>query len=546
MAAKQKILKVDLGGWSLHNGEGRPDLQFPDPVNGDMIGGQEAALRMAMRYRYCVLPWARRTGKSTFRQALFINEAAITSGMYYAFLILPEHATAFKVFEAFRKAWGGLVKDSKGDDKNQDRWIELHPNIPPGEPPTWFTPHLKERWHRCQNGEPNAGAKIYFFSGRHPHYFGLQGYLHPFHRGDVDESQQVHPGAYIITEPMLDDIGGFRCITGTPWSADIGNVTFEDYWNLAVSGQPDYFAMRIPHGANPHVKPVDIEAMRKRMSDRDIAQLYYARFLTDAGAVFSNLDAVFILKPLDENDASLDWIRALRSKYAMPSMSWWVHESAPRQGHIYGASIDWARSPKGDYSVLTVFDFSTGKQVALLRWRGENFPEQMEVVLAVQKHYGAQQLHADANGMGEPMADFMRRRHALGFVGHKFTSSSKPMYVRQTQVLFREASFSLIACNEQRKEFKDFSVYEAEGLGSEKQVKYCAPEGKHDDMVAAVMQLAPTLTITGRQAPEVTEEESRPGFDDKGQTTLSLFGADPYEERDGEDEWRLVSPERRR
>ena len=232
-----------------------------------------------------------------------------------------------------------------------------------------------------------------------------------------------------------------EAFSGTPVAQGIGNVQFERFWNLANDPESrGWFRMRIPDGASPKVPATDILEARRSYSEAAVRQSLFAEFLSDAGAVFSNLDRVFVLKALPKDHPDTAWIPALRARYSMPSMAWWVSEAAPQAGHIYGASIDWARSPQGDYSAMTVFDFSTGNQVLLARWRGEDFTGQMEIVLAVQKHYGAQQLHSDENGMGNPMSDFMRRRHALGFVGHRFGAQSKGDYVRRAQVLFVDSA----------------------------------------------------------------------------------------------------------
>lgn len=521
-----KQLKVDLSGFSLHNGEGRPDLQFPDPITGEMIGGQVAAMRMSMRYRHTVLAWARRQGKTRKRMGLYLNEACITKGEYRAGLVLPDHTTAFKIWDAFKTSYGGLVKDSRGDDKSQDRWIELHSPIPPSDdPPRWFTPKMMDAWRRARKGERNTLCKIWFWGGAYPHFEKIQGFPFPFQRVDWDECPQIHPAAYPVVRPMLRDVRGSECFSGTPMSRGVGNVQFEKFWNVAGDpSQRGWFRMRIPDGTNPHV-PATPPSEFVTMTEHEIQETLYAQFLSDAGAVFSNLDRVFALKAVAADDPSLDWVRALRSRYGMPTMEWWVSESEARPGHVYGASIDWARSPKGDWSAMTVFDFSTGRQVALLRWRGEDFTAQMEVVLAVQAHYGASQLHSDANGMGNPMSDFMRRRHALGFVGHKF-GRNKPDYVRRGQVLLTDASVSLIDCAPQRLEFKNFSAFEAEGLGSEKQVKYCAPEGEHDDLVAAFLQVAPTLTICGRQEESQEEERKSTVDSETGRVAMEFFSGD--------------------
>lgn len=542
MPGAKSTLKVDLSGFALHNGEGRPRLRFPDPVSGELIGGQLAAMRMSMRYRHTVLAWARRQGKTRGRMALYLNEAAITPKEYRAGIVLPDHTTAFKIWEAFKTSYGGLVRNARGDDKSQDRWIELQPNAPhAGEPPPrWFTPAMADRWRRAQKGKKgdvNTLCKIWFWGGAYPHFEKIQGFPFPFQRIDWDECPQIHPAAYPVVRPMLRDVKGSECFSGTPMRRGIGNVQFGRWWDIA--GQPTslgWFRMRIPDGTNPHVPATPLEEARLTMSEDDIRETMFAEFLTDAGAVFSNFERVFILKPLAADDPAIDWVRALRARYAMPSVAWWVSQPVPIKGHVYGASIDWARSPRGDYSALTVFDFTTGRQVFLARWRGEDFTAQMEVVLAVAKHYGAHQLHADANGMGETMADFMRRRHAVGFVGHKF-GRNKPDYVRRGQILFRDTGVALIDCLEQRKEFKDFSAYEAEGLGSEKQVKYCAPEGEHDDLVAAFLHLAPTLTIVGRQEAVADEPAAQPVFEpDHATTTLERFcegSPTPWREDDG-------------
>lgn len=533
---------VDLQGFP-HNGEGRPDLMFPDPINGDLIGGQVAAMRMNMRYQHTVYPWARRQGKTKFRQFKIQNRATLTTGPYWAGIVFPDHTTAAKIAMNFRDSWGGMVKNSKINDKDQDRWIELHPLVPPpGPPPTWFTPEMMEQWHRCQKGEGNTSIKLYCWGGAFPHFQKIQGFPHPFHDVDWDEAQQIHPDAYAIVQPMLRDIRGHECISGTPWSTGIGNYKFEKFWNIAGKESSEgWFRMRVPDGANPHVPAVEKSEMLG-MTDSEIRQTMYAEFLSGEGAVFGNLDNVIVLPHLKAQDPALNWIRALRSKYAMPTMEWWVNRPEPPSGHILGASIDWARSPKGDYSVLSIMDLSTGNQLALLRWRGEDFTAQMEVVLAVQEHYGAEQLHSDANGMGMTMSDFMRRRHAVGFVGHRF-GKNKPDYVRRGQVLFQDEDVHLIKCTPQWDEFKSYSAFEAEGIGSEKQVKYAAPVGEHDDIVSSFLHLAPTLTIVGRQTEAAPEEEAPPMFDEKGETTLDLFTEGqplPWQDEEDDLSWNSV------
>lgn len=524
MKRPPKVVKVEMKGHP-HNGDGRPDLQFPDPVSGEKIGGQIALIRMAMRYKHVVAPWARRQGKTRARQFLFVNEAALTPGPYWAGICFPDHTTAAKIADVFRQSWGDMVHSSKINDKDQDRWIQLHGITPPDwDPPAWLTPRLRDRWIRAQKGDRNEFCKVYFWGAAHPHYQKIQGFPHPFMRVDWDECQEIHPRAYGIVRPMLRDVRGAEMWTGTPWREGIGNVKFEKFWVLA--GDPKmrgWFRMRIPDGTNPFVPPTDIEEARRSMTDDEIEQTMNAAFLSGEGALFSNLGRVIVLDPIRHDDPSISWVKRIRSLYSLPTMQSWVHEAEARKGHTYCASVDWARSPRGDWTAVTVFDLTNGHQVALFRWRGEDFTAQMLAVLAIQTHYKAEQLHSDANGMGETMSDFLRRRHALGFIGHKF-GRNKGDYVRRGQILVRDCDVKLIRCPEQYQEFKNFSAFESEGLGSEKLIKYCAPEGEHDDIVAAFLQLAPTLTISGRASLVQPEADPEPMFmEDHATTTLEKF-----------------------
>jgi hypothetical protein len=249
--AKSKVIKIDTGGAGPHNGEGRPEFQFADPVDGVKIGGQVAAIRMAMRYRHCVYAWARRQGKTKFRQFLFENEAMLTTGPYYAGICYPDHTSAYKIADNFIQSWGPRVRDFKNNDKDQDRWVRLHPLHPPvGDPPKWMTPGLKARWLAVQKAR-NTDIKIYFWGTQMPYARKIQGFPHGFNRIDWDEAQECDPAAYPIVAPMLRDLRGKECISGTPWSGGEGNVWFERLYRTGRSLTPDWFSYRLPGGSNP-------------------------------------------------------------------------------------------------------------------------------------------------------------------------------------------------------------------------------------------------------------------------------------------------------
>ena len=66
---------------------------------------------------------------------------------------------------------------------------------------------------------------------------------------------------------------------------------------------------------------------------------------------------------------------------------------------------------------------------------------------------------------------------------------------------------------------KQFSAFEAPGLGSDKQIKWCAPSGEHDDMVASFLQLAPVITMSGKRSDPPPTTPPEPRIDQGGCTT---------------------------
>lgn len=557
LVLQPKFGKLPHNGWDETLQRGRKDQQFKDPVTGAMIGGQVAYIRTAMRFPRFVAAWARRQGKTTTRPHLYREEQTVTPGMYWAGMLFPDHTVAHRTWESFKQEWGQLVVDAKGDDKSQNRWVRLMPiHIPKEMPaPLWFGPRLRARWDACKE-TPNEGATIYFWSGQHPYYRRIQGATHYWNRISPDEAQQIHPGWRKILMPMLRDTDllgrpGFLDVSGTPDVDEEGNEWFEEFFlNGNDPAMSRWACLRFPDGTNPHVPP-DSGADEDLGSEDAIRQARYAEFLSDQGAVFKNIDSVFSIpyRRVEGTDHPLwpAWLHDLNRRFPLPTALAWFARFDPVPRHIYGVSVDWSRSPRGDRTVVSVMNFTTGRQDAVFCWRGEDFNEQMEWVLAIQQHYRAEQAHCDNNGMGEPMADFMRRRHARGYVGHKF-GKNKADYVRKAQVLFMETGresgqgIALIDCETQKREFKSFRAKEPDGADSESTIRYTHRPGGHDDFVAAFLQIAPTLTIVGRQQEEAVAVEDRPAFDDKGRTTLSLFGDDVFEERDLEPEWRTVRP----
>jgi hypothetical protein len=556
-APKTKVQTLELkavGG--PHNG--KPPWQSPDPVTGRMIGGQVAYIRAALRHKRLVAPWGRRAGKTTGRPFLYTAEATMTKGRYTVGFLTANHTKAWEMFLFCKEQFGGLVKDSVGEPESQNRYIDLGPiNAQPQELSFELRdPVMGPRFDAALG--KNEGSRIYFWSGQHPHYRAIQGFPFRFDRISIDEAQQIHPGVTKIVNPMLLDSGGSLDVSGISDMDDIGNVWFEEYFRKASEpkNQHRWCSLNFPTFCNPNLDP---EAMEEIVGDMltsdDYEQYILARFVSGSGAVFTNLDAVFVLKPTIvkehpawDNLALPSWLATLLVRARSDLLRFWIYEPTPKQGHHYALTVDFAgRTRTRDATVIGVYDMTENAQVAVIQIRDMQSPDQLAWIEGVKSAYRAQELHGDNTPEGASLMAYLRERHGVGIMGHNFSSSNKPQYVKRAQFLFEMAEIRLIDCEAQREEFRIYKRLAGESkMGKDQPVSYSHPPGKHDDFVSSFLQIAPSMAH-GRRAALSPDPDHKSMFDADGRTTLAQFvdgmplpSVLSRETPSGEKEWRDV------
>lgn len=484
-----------------------------DHQNGvwvERIGGQRLLLKMAMTYKRFVAPVGRRFGKTTSIFFLLLAEGARTAGKYYALVVSPSHDKAYELMEHIIEMWGGPPgqKDEKGrlkptvvtkvvgGPRDQRRYIET------------------ARLGDDSLPDVNQGCRIYFVSGGHPHYKRIRGYPHPMHRIIVDEFAQSHPDLWPVINPMLADADGRGLFIGTTDEKDIGNDLFHTFflWGLDTSPKrANWGCMNFPTFANPTLNKAGMEEVENAcVTEDDRLQEVYAKFLTGRGAVFQNLPAILQL-PFITGDDLPQWVREIEAEgiatlgkanntAARPPQVW-LHAD-PKPDHTYVMSADWAKDR--DHTIMSVLDVTTMKQVMLVRFYGQNWPEQYLWAYRLYERYRCAEFHGDENtGAGQAIGDFMRTEYSTGIYPHKFNVQNKGAYVHRAQRIFLQRKVKLINCYEQYEEIKSFKVFSPDAAKGQVLIRYGHPPGRNDDFVDAFLMLTETIA---RGKIEVVED----------------------------------------
>jgi hypothetical protein len=459
-------------------------------------------IKGSMRHRFFTMPCGRRVGKTTSIFFLWMEEQSKAKGRYVSGYVATDHAKAREFQQAFFRAMGGDPKKNKdslvtgwSNDQGQDRWVEIAP--------------LE---HEAPDGtvtSENEGGKFYFWSGQHPHYQAIQGFIFPFDRIIVDEMQLQQP--QLVTEvlvPMLMDSDGHLLITGHPKRGKPGNHLFHTYFNRGFSHEPKYRAygsLNMPAEANPFIRrSTIIEGRNACLTKEEETEEYDGLFVDDSGGVFPNIRAVCCL-PVKK---APDWWLKFALTVPLPGMKVWFHKR-PHKRKRYVIGVDWAKHR--DSTIITIFDRTTNDQVCVVQIKGEDYEDQLKVVHFLRARYNNALIHGDHNGVGEAMGERLQRTYKSAYKGHKWSSTSKELYVRRGQIMFKEVLVRLIDVPQQREEFRLFSVIPPksdDGMGGKMQAtRYGHLPNEHDDFPDAFLVLTESLSHSPARMKEEAPED---------------------------------------
>lgn len=435
--------------------------------------GQVTWIQACYAYRVVSIAVGRQVGKTTTVGFLFLEEPAHHKGFYYGAYMAQGHPQAREMYGKCLEAYEGgkIVKASR--DNGQDRWIELI----------------------AYNN--NKGAKIYFVSGDEEAHIGFQGKA--LHRGVADEASHLPEAAYSATMvPMFNATKGRALILGSPYPEGIGFDWFERIWRKGdldnPDRDPDYISFNAPSESNPHGDKWIIKSGRDGAINRQFEMcLYDGLFAKDTGAVFTNLEANFSIKGYkDEGNV-------------------WVSEQYTPK-HRYVAGLDFG-SVK-DYSVLTIFTNEPHpRQVLLARFRGDLTP-QLVAIDKILARYNKPLIYVEGHESGVMISQMMRQKYGDACRVVKWSRGGqwdKESSVLRGQDFFQSAGWSLMDIKWQRDEFRLFSrvARSKKNIGSSG-FQYGAPNGCHDDAVAACLYAAYGLPLVHGAKLVLADETPKP------------------------------------
>lgn len=245
-------------------------------------------------------------------------------------------------------------------------------------------------------------------------------------------------------EAALMDKLGWVLFIGVPkgqnWAAHL--------WYTAHD-RPGWKALRWRSADNPNMSAERLADIRAHNTERIWRQEYEADILADGGAVFRNLDTACVLRPAEP----------YRSTFVM--------------------GVDWGRS--NDYTVLSILDMKTRRQVALDRFNQIGWSLQRGRLRAAFERWKPALIVAEENSIGGPNIEALQLE-GLPVVPFQTTAATKPPLVEALALALEQGSLMLLDDPVQRGEL---SAYELRRLPSG-HYRYDAPDGLHDDTVIAL------------------------------------------------------------
>ena len=286
-----------------------------------------------------------------------------------------------------------------------------------------------------------------------------------FHLVVLDEAAKLDEYAWTdAIMPTLADYDGEAVLISTPR----GRNWFWREWVTGIDDNGYQKSWTAPTLDNP-IKAIQaaFERAKQRVPERTFLQEWMAQFVDDGGGVFRGVRQAAILQPQE-----------------------------PSNSGQYLGGIDWALSY--DSTVFTVIDALTGQQVYLDRFTGVDYGLQRVRIAASAKRYNVVNVLAEANGMGKPNNDELRR---MGIPVRDFVTSnaSKAEIIENLAAGFELGNIKIL---DDAVQLTEIESYESERLPGG-MVRYNAPKGMHDDTVIA---LALAYYATKSNRVDIVEE----------------------------------------
>jgi hypothetical protein len=268
----------------------------------------------------------------------------------------------------------------------------------------------------------------------------------------IDEAAMVPNGDALFNEvirPLLVDMAGGALFCSTPKGRNW-------FYDIFMRGMDDSFtewkSWNFPTLSNPYIAESEVEAARLTTPERSFRQEYLAEFVEDAGSVFRQVSRVSVLKPVEQVQAGTG------AKYVM--------------------GVDWGRDV--DFTVISVFDATTRKQVYLDRFNQVGYRLQRDRLKAVYQKFQPTLCLIEENSIGTINIEELQR-DGLAVTPFYTSYTSKSEIIDALAIAIEQEQVQLLDHEVQKHELQAYSMHRTPNG----YYIYGAPPGGHDDCVMA-------------------------------------------------------------
>ncbi len=278
----------------------------------------------------------------------------------------------------------------------------------------------------------------------------------------IDECARIPESVWTeALRPCLTDTEGDVLLISTPQGM---NWFHQMYVRGQDQNETAYESWHFPSSANPYLKKEEIEEAKRTLPERVFLQEFEAHFISDAGAVFRNVDNCIKGYPEEPNS---------NARYVM--------------GVDLGKFVDFTvivvLKQEGEHYHLVYFD----------RFNKIDWNLQKTRIQSVSKKYNNCTCIIDSTGVGDAVFDDLSRM-GVNVTGFKISSNTiKCQLIENLIVALENEEISFPNIPELINELKIFSYEYSEKSGK---THYNAPSGFHDDGVIALALALETTKIT--------------------------------------------------
>jgi hypothetical protein len=313
----------------------------------------------------------------------------------------------------------------------------------------------------------------------------------------VDEASRVSQKSWEQgLRPALADKLGRAIFISTPK----GRNWFYDMYTKGQTENPEIKSWKYPTWSNPFFPKSERATIESTTPEMILRQEYNADFLDEEAGVFKNIS------------------RCLRGYIEQPVL-----------GEYYTIGIDLGKTE--DFTVITVIKNSNCQVVNVFRENKIDWSIQKELIKSVCQRYKNNLIYIDSTGLGNPIADDLRR-YGLNIVDYKFTNQSKELLIEALVVAIEQGLVGIPDVSTTQFMIDELKDYAYEILPSGK-IRYSAPDGKHDDGVIslglAVKGISHLLYNKPREKPPVITQITADMEDEVYNKIKRMAGTNTYE-----------------